>query len=362
MHWLCSTLQAIMTWALLCSVVIIHPPVFHIETIEKEFARLTVKEKPIQVAALTELKQMDELKSHLTKLFPDMDLTNLTKLYTNRCKTYQTWLERHCRQRQYVFQIRKCDDHVCCAPKRCVDESLSWLPDPKLDDTNPGHYLKFEKVYRTETDESDRSTLLTKKNLQTVTLGQGKKAAVSKVVAKSVTPTPSTSGTKTSKLAAAARLFQAASREGSNVLMYDEAMYGESSIFTAQNAQAVTECVKCWNPRILYSKSKLTETESAAGPGPFWTRLHMWIAPTSSSHGLHGKVYMRLNINCENPIEIPYFSTDIGRHDLCCYCATDSISVDQELKKQFKTVLPVCEASLLKDGIAVPCFRPFGKW
>ena len=333
-----------------------------IETIEKRFARLSVKEEPIQVAAPTELKQMDELKSHLTKLFPDMDLTKLTKLYTNRSKTYQTWLERHCRQRQYVFQIRKCDDHVCCAPKRCADDTLTWLPDPKLDDTNPGHYLPFEKVYTTETDESDRTTLLTKKNLQTVTLGQGRKAAVSKVVAKAVTPTPSTSGTKTSKLAAAAKLFQAAGREGSNVSMYDEAMYGESSIFTALNAQAVTECVECRKPRFLYSKSKLTERQ----------RVQLVLAlsehdytcespPTSPSHGLHGKVYMRLNINCENPIEIPYYSTDIGRHDLCCYCAADSISVDQELKKQFKTVLPVCEACLLKDGIAVPCFRPFGK-
>jgi len=108
-------------------------------------------------------------------------LTKLTKQYTNLCKTYLTWLDGHCHQTQYVFQIRKCDDLACCTPKRKDESNLKWLPDPKLDDANPGHYCPFDKVYGTETDERDQPTLLTKEAQVTVQLGQRNKAAVSKV-------------------------------------------------------------------------------------------------------------------------------------------------------------------------------------
>jgi len=80
---------------------------------------------------------------------------------------------------------------------------------------------------------------------------------------------------------------------------------------------------------------------------------------TFPSHPLHGKIFTRLNITCENIIEVPYYSATIGRPDLCCFCGMEGASIDQELKKKFKTVLPVCPTCSQINEI--PCLRPYGK-
>ena len=79
------------------------------------------------------------LKRHLEDLFPGLDLKKLQKATVSKHLAYQTWLQRHCRQRVYSFQIRKCDDPTCC---RRMMPNCQW--------------------YGTDTTDCDRATAATK--------------------------------------------------------------------------------------------------------------------------------------------------------------------------------------------------------
>ena len=76
---------------------------------------------------------------------------------------------------------------------------------------------------------------------------------------------------------------------------------------------------------------------------------------------LQGIVFVRLQLNCGMPIEFTYYSSSaITRKDLCCHCATEGIERDQEVLKQYKVVLPVCE--LCKSaGKGIPKRGPLKK-
>ena len=72
---------------------------------------------------------------------------------------------------------------------------------------------------------------------------------------------------------------------------------------------------------------------------------------------------MCLQLTCPKPVEAQYYSSvnDLGvRKDICCYCCAENTEIDQNVKKTFKTVLPVC-ANCLGSGKESVCQRPFGK-
>ena len=118
--------------------------------------------------------------------------------------------------------------------------------------------------------------------------------------------------------------------------MSDEALFVDSSVFTAQNAQVICECVECRKPRVIYSKNKLTERQKMQMALVMSEYEYSCGAPaTPPGHGLHGHVFARLNITCENIIEVLYYSAAIGRRDLCCYCGVGDTEINQDLKKRF---------------------------
>ena len=122
----------------------------------------------------------------------------------------------------------------------------------------------------------------------------------------------------------------------------------------------MVQCVDCIKPRIIYSKSKLTERQKVQLALTLSEYEYTCGSPViPPAHTLSGKVFTRLSLTCESIIELPYYSAAIARIDLCCYCAAESTNVDQELKKRFKTVLPVCAQCQQKNCI-VPCLRPYG--
>ena len=111
----------------------------------------------------------------------------------------------------------------------------------------------------------------------------------------------------------------------------------------------------------MHSKSKLTDRQKMQLALALSEYEYSCGAPaTPPSHSLSGKVFMRLNLTCESIIELPYYSSSIARTDLCCHCAAADTPVDQELKKQYKTVLPVC-VQCAKKNLMPPCLRPYGK-
>ena len=60
---------------------------------------------------------------------------------------------------------------------------------------------------------------------------------------------------------------------------------------------------------------------------------------------LSGSVFTRLEMQCKTPIQWAYYSiTKItSQKDLCCHCSKQGAQHDKELKKLFKTVLPICD-------------------
>ena len=72
---------------------------------------------------------------------------------------------------------------------------------------------------------------------------------------------------------------------------------------------------------------------------------------------LSGSVFTRLEMHCKTPIEWAYCgATKItAQKDLCCRCSKQGAQQDQELKKLFKTVLPIC------DGCQAECKKVY-KW
>lgn len=80
---------------------------------------------------------------------------------------------------------------------------------------------------------------------------------------------------------------------------------------------------------------------------------------TAPNDKLHNVVMVRLRIDCNTPVEMPYYSSDIGLKDTC-FCGGRQGEVVPELKSKFKTVLPIyndCKSS----GLKPICQRPFGK-
>ena len=119
---------------------------------------LTLKEEPVRTKEPVSTEAVDDLKKTLQVMFPKLDISKVQKAHTKKSLTYNNWLDLHARERNYTFQLRKCDNIECCSPARLPRERLTWLPDPVLDE-NGQHYKDYQEVKSEETTEADRPSL-----------------------------------------------------------------------------------------------------------------------------------------------------------------------------------------------------------
>jgi hypothetical protein len=79
---------------------------------------------------------------------------------------------------------------------------------------------------------------------------------------------------------------------------------------------------------------------------------------------LQGKViFIKVQINCQsltNWVGLLYAS-GIGKSDLCCYCAAEGIQQDNDLKRKYWVVLPLCQACL-RDKKPILKRNPIKNW
>ena len=57
-----------------------------------------------------------------------------------------------------------------------------------------------------------------------------------------------------------------------------------------------------------------------------------------SHPSVQGKVFIKVQINCQSPIEWAIYmlhGSSIGKPDLCCYCAAEGIQQDNDLMKKY---------------------------
>ena len=203
------------------------------------FERLALGEKPVSTIDPVEEEKIVALQQHLSA-FEGLDTNKLIKQNTCTVASYQKCLAKHCRQRQYIFQIRKCNDRSCCSATCVSDDSLKWLPDPMLHSSGE-RFLPFQEAWNRNANESDRPTLKTKSNGR-----DGKKSNISSATKKSVT-----------------RYLQTALLSQEQCL----GLQGDSSVYTAQNACMVVNCNECQKPRVtvvvhLFATRASTDGES----------------------------------------------------------------------------------------------------
>lgn len=299
--------------------------------LRNRFLRLKLKDDPVKALDPVSDQEIDILKRHLRELFPNLDLKKLQKVHTSKVESYQKWIETHCRSRQYTFQIRKCRDENCCLPPRLRDEQMQWLPDPVLNETKD-HYKSYNEVKGTETNESDRPSLKAKP-------------------------------IKEKKLNLRATVNVTTSNPVNDIFEEEEfeVPTPDAHLCITQNARAIVECVECRKPRVVYSHHKLTERQIMSFTISIseyeYTCGSPLLPPTNS---MSKKVMSRLNINCDSHVELAYYGSGLGQVDICSVCAEPEADTNAELKKQYKTVLPLCKTC--EGNGRVPFIqRPYGK-
>ena len=194
------------------------------------------------------------------------------------------------------FQIKKCGTDKCafglcqqtCLPVD-VENELSWLPDPVVDDDSPNHYKAYDTVKGTEITDDNRSSTLNK----TVASRQDEQGC-------------------------------------------------HNSMFTAQCVHMTVECTQCSKSWCLYShvslpSAELTLLREALQGVDYYCGSPLF----SSDHEMHGKVFVKLFLRCADPVELSYYSSKLNFHGVCSYCATVDACRPQESLEKYFTVLPI---------------------
>jgi hypothetical protein len=339
-------------------------------TIRNRFNRLSLKGTPFQTLDPVSAGDIDLLQRHLREHFPELDLKKLQKVHTKKVAAYGSWVEEHCRERQYSFQIQKCKDTSCCIPSTLPAAELQWLPDPVLKENDPDHFKTYQEVKGTDTTDNDRPSLRktsteTKKRVHAETA-----AGITTPKRQKSGPTdtemeqePARHNTEMEQEPASHQTISMESSEPEPHVEIENPIFGKNSMCTAQCARSSVTCIECRKPRVIYSKLKLSERQNVSLALLLSEFDYTCGAPlTPPRHSLHGRVMCRDNLTCIMPIEIPYYGSqvDVGRKDLCCHCGVEDGLLDNDLKTSYKTVLPMCQDCGVKGRKPVVC-RPYGK-
>ena len=152
----------------------------------------------------------------------------------------------------------------------------------------------------------------------------------------------------------------AGARESTNTSPVVTAQFAPSTMTSTLNARFLITCVECRKPRVMYSLHKLTERQKVSLVTSMSEYDYTCGAPVlPPSNTLHSKVMVRAFLTCSMPVEIPYYGSELGKKDICAHCVAEEAEIDQELKKKYKTVLPICIAC--EEGKTPVLQCPFGK-
>ena len=267
------------------------------KAIERRFNRLMYTDRQVLIEMPAAAEDIVKFLKEATKVDPSIDITNVAPKQSElkSKEKLDRFLDTHCRQRHYSFQIKKCGEDVCplglCHPPKLPSEifsSLSWLPDPIVDQANQDHYLRYEAVKGQDTTDDMRPSLQEK--------------------------------------------------SGST-----ETQGCDGSMFTAQRVRSAIQCSECLKPRCLYSKTSL----SSGQLNQLSTELEQCeyscgspLLPPESS--LHAMVFVRLALQCSDPVEFSYYSSKLPLHGVCCHCGCNEASKPQEYLQKYHTILPIC--------------------
>lgn len=127
--------------------------------LKHRFSKLKLHGRPVVVHDAVTLEEIMNI-SDVLDLFKDAEDSSsvIDTKEKNAPKKLKAFIDRHCRARQYSFQIKKCDAADCwyCTlnPKRLpADKPLHWLPGPTRGPD--GTFQPLEDLLGTETIDRD---------------------------------------------------------------------------------------------------------------------------------------------------------------------------------------------------------------
>ena len=131
--------------------------------IEERCSRLKVRNPPVDIHKLASEHDICALHGVIKTLFDEDYHSGLTwKVHLAKLSLLSQFMKVHCRISTYMFVISRCqdsshdfygDDSSRCGP---LAQSLSKHnpPLPRLDISNPGHYMKYDEIKEQPSDES----------------------------------------------------------------------------------------------------------------------------------------------------------------------------------------------------------------
>lgn len=119
-----------------------------------------------------------------------------------------------------------------------------------------------------------------------------------------------------------------------------------SNILISAKIRDYVKCNSCGKTRCLYSDSRLTEQEKQDLNLALQTYTYSCGSPIfPDDHSLAQKIFVRIQISCDSPIELLYYSSKkVGNIQICYWCGADNdfITPPQSLQEMFKLVYPLC--------------------
>ncbi|POG67325.1 hypothetical protein GLOIN_2v1779563 [Rhizophagus irregularis DAOM 181602=DAOM 197198] len=196
-------------------------------------------------------EEINNLFDILKKVDPTVTQNNTSKNKLRTCVDLQEFIKSHYLVREYSFQIKKCRKNECviCGSIRLPQEifnQLHFIPDPQIS-SDPDHYQDFNSLYGCNTTEID---LPSKKN---------------------------------------------------NPVCQELAPDG---MLVAARVCDFALCTSCTKLRCIFSKYVLRESDSEI----LQTAMKMFAYTCGSpivpeNHPLYNKVFVRMNLTCDSPIE-----------------------------------------------------------
>ena len=240
------------------------------------FSRLNLKDKPISSCMSASQHEIDAFFSILQDIEPEITQSDRKANVLAKRPALSAFMKHCCYERKYLFGIKKCgklDCRTCKAPRLAenVFKDLHHIPDPVPDTSLK--YKSFDELYGTITTEQYRPSK-------------------SKAIA-------STHGIPFSP--------------------------------NAQTARELVCCTECLKPRVIYSQRKLTFAETSVlfrslesllyscGSTLKGVEVECRDGEDLSLLTLFERLFVRQNLSCDDPVEVPYYSSD-RFEDICAHC------------------------------------------
>jgi len=105
-------------------------------------------------------------------------------------------------------------------------------------------------------------------------------------------------------------------------------------------------CTSCSKLRCLFSQYALNDSDFELLQMAMETFVYTCGSPiVPEDHPLYNKIFVRMNLTCNSPIEQVYYSSKVEHSQICYYCGEEENLVEpsQEILSQFQIVYPLCE-------------------